>query len=85
MVFCESDKNKDMVYNYSKIIDQLKEEIISWIDEEDSFTLGDDFLKFRFRTDDNLIYNEKINIPVCVVSLGSIIKRKNNYYPSFKL
>ena len=85
LVFCESDKNKDMVYNYSKIIDQLKEEIISWIDEEDSFTLGDDFLKFRFRTDDNLIYNEKINIPVCVVSLGSIIKRKNNYYPSFKL
>ena len=38
LIFCESDKNKDMINNYFKIIDQLKEEIISWIDEEDSFT-----------------------------------------------
>ena len=40
-VFCESDKNKDMINNYFKIIDQVREEIISWIDEleeEDSFT-----------------------------------------------
>ena len=73
LIFCESDKNKDMINKYFKIIDQLKEEIISWSDEEDSFTLNDDFLKFRFRTDDNLIYDGKINIPVCVISLGSII------------
>ena len=43
------------------------------------------FLKSKFRTDDNLVYNEIINIPVCGISLSSIIKRKNNCYPNFKL
>ena len=58
--------------------------MISWTDEE-NFTFDDDFLKFKFRTDYNLVYNEIINIPVCVISLSSVIKRKNNYYPNFKL
>ena len=60
LIFCDSDKNKDMIYNYVGIIDQLKEEIISWedrLEEDDSFTLGKDFMKFRFRTDNNLVYN----------------------------
>ena len=73
-----------MINNYLKIIDQVKDEMISWTDEED-FTFNDDFLKFKFRTDDNLVYNEIIHIPVCVISLSSVIKRKNNYYPNFKL
>ena len=42
-------------------------------------------MKFKFRTDDNLVYNEKINIPVCVMSLSSVIKRKTYYYPNFRL
>ena len=58
--------------------------MISWTDEED-FDFDNDFLKFKFTTDNNLVYNEIINIPVCVISLSSIIKRKNNYYPNFKL
>ena len=64
IVFCENNKNKDLVNNYVKIIDQLKEEIISWVDEfeDDSFRLGNDFMRFRFRTDDNLVYNQKINM-----------------------
>ena len=33
-------------------------------------------MKFRCKTDDNLVYNKKINVPVCVISLGSIIKKK---------
>ena len=41
-IFCENDKNKDMVNNYVKIVDQLKEEILPLIDEfkDDSFNLG---------------------------------------------
>ena len=74
-----------MINNYLKIIDLLKEEILSWTDEENPFYLNNDYLKFTLRTEDNLVYNEKINIPVCVISLSSIIKRKNNHYPSFKL
>ena len=28
LIFCKNDKNKDMVRNYLKIIDQVKEEMI---------------------------------------------------------
>ena len=41
--------------------------------------------KILLLTDDNLVYNEITNIPVCVIPLSSVIKRKNNYYPNFKL
>ena len=70
LIFCENIKNKDMINNYVKIIDQLKEELLPWIDEfeeDDLFRLGNDFMRSRFRTDDNLVYNEKINILVCVI------------------
>ena len=82
LIFCESDK----LNNYVSIIDQLKEEILSWTDEEDDlFIMGKDFMRFRFRTDDNLVSNENINIPVCVISLSCVDKRGNIYYPLFKL
>ena len=76
-----------MINNYVKIIDQLKEEILSWMEEEDNdlLTVGKDIMRFTFRTDDNLVYNEKINIPVCVISLSSVIKRRHIYYPQFRL
>ena len=32
LIFCETKKNKDMINNYAKIINQLKEELLSWID-----------------------------------------------------
>ena len=77
-----------MINNYVKIVDQIKDEIISWIDDEvedDNFNLGNDFMRFKFRTDDNLVYNQKINVKVCVISLSSVVKRGNIYYPNFRL
>ena len=44
-----------------------------------------DLSRFKFRTDDNLLYNKKINIPVCVISLNSAIKKENIHYSIFKL
>ena len=76
-----------MINNYVEIIDQLKEELLSWIDEleeDEIFNFCKDFMRFRFRTDDNLVYNEKINIPVSVISLSSVVKRGCVYYPNFR-
>ena len=47
--------------------------------------MGSDFIRFEFRTDDNLMYNQKINIPVCVISLSCVIKKGYIYYLQFKL
>ena len=56
-------------------------------DDDDEDDEDDDInpSRFKFRTNDNSLYNKKINIPVCVISLSSVIKRENIHYPLFKL
>ena len=45
LVFCVNDKKKDMISNYSKIIEQLEDKIFSWIDEfeYEEFIFGGNF------------------------------------------
>ena len=50
-------------------------------DDDDDINLS----RFKFRTDDNLLCNKKINIPVCVISLSSVINKENIHYRIFKL
>ena len=76
-----------MINIYLKIIKQLKDEIFSLIDEfeDEGFVFDGNSLGFRFKTDDNLVYDEKIKIPVCVISLSSVIKKDWIHCPVFKL
>ena len=32
-------------------------------------------MRFKLKTDDKLLYNKKINIPVCVISISSVVKK----------
>ena len=76
-----------MLNNYVQVIDEIKKEILSFEDEfvEDYFMMGKDFMRFKFRTNDKLVYNQKINIPVCAISIGVVIKKGDLYYPQIKL
>ena len=76
-----------MIDIYFKITKQLHDEIYYFIDEfEDEKCYFDgDSTKFRFKTDDNLVYDKKINIPVCVISISSVIKKDWIYCPILKL
>ena len=72
------DKNKKMLDNYVSIVDHLKDEI--WYFTGDIYwgeilIMRCDFIRFRFRNDDELVYNQKINIPVCVISLSCVVKK----------
>ena len=97
LIFCDNNKNKNIIYIYFKIIKQLRDKVFSLIDEfeDDDFIFGNDnftifrlikdnsvidndndndsLTNFKFKTDRNLLYNKKINIPVCVISLCSAI------------
>ena len=72
---------------YLKIIKQLYDEVYSFIDEfeDEKFYFNGESTKFRFRTNDNLVYDEKISIPVCVISISSVIKKDWIYCPILKL
>ena len=58
-------------------------------DDDDDDDVDDDadinLSRFKFRTDDNLLYNKKFNIPVCVISICSVIKKENIHYPILRL
>ena len=81
LIFCESDKNKEMIDEYIQKIDKIKEEVLSFIDklEDEIFIMSKHFMRFRFKTDDNLVYNQKINIPVCVISISSVVNKGDWY------
>ena len=79
LVVCESDKNKEILDKYVKNIDQIKEEILLLIINEDEngddlFVMAKDFMRFSLKTNDNLVYNQKIIIPVCVFQSVSPIE-----------
>ena len=66
-----------MVKRYVQATDEIKKEILPFIDEfEDDYSvMGKDFMRFKFRTNDNLLYNREINIPVCVISISGVVKK----------
>ena len=55
-----------MMFNYGKIIKQLENEIFSFVDEfeDEKFIFDGNFMRFKFKSDDNVVYNNRINISV---------------------
>ena len=76
LVICETEQNEKMLKNYTKIIDEIKDQIL-FITGDDFFEMGKDFSRFKFNTDDKLPYNKKINVAVCVISLSSVFEERN--------
>ena len=76
-----------MISNYVEIIRHLEDEIVSYIDgfENENFIFVGDSARFKFKTDDNLVYNEKINNPFCVISLSSVSKKEWIHCRTLKL
>ena len=77
-----------MLDKYTNIIGEIEEQILFIIEDENegkNFIMGKDFMRFRFKTNDNLVYNQKINVPVCVISISSVSEERNWYYPQIEL
>ena len=84
LMFCETEKNKKTLDKFVKIIDDIKDQTLFIIDDDIS-VMGKDFMRFRFKTDDKLLYNQKINVPVCVILISSMFEERNWYYPQIEL
>ena len=88
LILCETEKNKKMLDKYTKIIDEIKEQILFITEDENegkNFIIGKDFMRFRFKTNDNLVYNKKNNVLVCAISISSVFEERNWYYPQIEL
>ena len=42
-------------------------------------------MKARFESNDDLLLNKILNIPVCIIIVNSIFQEDNNYYPQVLL
>ena len=42
-------------------------------------------MKIRFESDDDLPLGKILNIPVCIIAVGSVFKEDDNYYPEAHL
>ena len=64
-----------MLNKYTKNFDEIKEQILFIIEDENegkNVIMGKYFMRFRFKTNDNLVYNQKINVPV--ISVNSVFE-----------
>ena len=79
LIFSSTEKNRIMLENYLNIFDNVAEQ--NELMADDNIQYCKDFLKIKFKTNDDSRFNEIINIPVCVINLSSILKQDNEYYP----
>ena len=76
--FIDEFEDDDFIFaNDFTIFSLIKDN--SAIDYDDDDEDDDSLTNFKFKTDDNLLYNKKINIPVCVISICSVIKEKKTF------
>ena len=73
-----------MLENYTELWDEIKEQI-ELITDDKVTKYGKDFMKIRFKTNDDLTLNKIINIPICVVTVSIIFKEDGKYYPQVLL
>ena len=73
-----------MLKNYIEMWDEIKEQI-ELITDDIVAKYSKDFMKIRFKTNDDLPLNKVINILVCVVIENIIFKEDGEYYPQVLL
>ena len=69
-----------MLENYTELLDEIKEQI-ELITSDKVTKYGKDFMKIRYKTNDDLPLSKIIKIPVCVVITSSIFREDNEYRP----
>ena len=80
LIFASTEKNKLTLENYTEVWDEIKEQI-ELISGNKVTKYGKDFMKIRFKTNDDLPLNKIINIRVYLIIVSSIFKEDGEYYP----
>ena len=84
LIISSTEKYNVMVENYIEIFDEIADQIES-IDGNDEVKYYKDIMRIQFKTNNDLIFNEMMNIPVCVIVVSSVFKENEEYYPQITL
>ena len=83
LIFAFTDKNREALEIYMELWDEIKDQI-EVISDVRTTKYGKCFTKIKFESDDNLLLGKILNIPVCIIAVESVFKKKN-YYPQVHL
>ena len=84
LIFASTEKNRIMLENYTELWREIKEQI-ELISGEKVSKYSKDFMKIKFKTNDDLQLNKIMNIPICVITVSSIFKEDGEYHPQILL
>ena len=84
LIFASTNKNKEALENYTKLWDEIKDQIET-INGDNPIEYWKDFMKIKFESDDDLPLSKILSIPVSIISVGSVFQENSNYYPQVHL
>ena len=71
MAFASTDKDKEALENYTKLWDEVKDQIKT-ISGDNPIEYGKYFIKAKFESNDDLPLGKILNIPVCIIVVKSV-------------
>ena len=75
-----SSKNGDVMQKYQEVFDGIKEIIKKINDYCQPIKHDDNYVKIKFKTDDNIPLNKIIYFPTITIIIRSVTKKDDKYY-----
>ena len=82
--FILQPKNREALENYTELSDEIKDQIET-INGDNPIGCGNDFMKARFESNNDLPLSKIFYIPVCIIIVKSVFQEDNNHYPQVLL
>ena len=82
MVFPFTNKNREALENYTEFWDEIKDQIET-INGDKPIECRKDFMKARFKSNDDLPLSKMLNIPVCIIIVKSVFQEDYKFIYKF--
>ena len=80
-----SSENGDIMQKYQEVFDGIKEIIKKINDYGQTIKYDDNYMKIKLNTDDYIPLNKIIYIPTITITIRSVTKKDDKYYPQLLL
>ena len=84
LIFTSADKNGKALENCTELWNEIKEQI-ELISGNKVIKYEKDFMKIKFKANDELPLGKILNIPVCKIIIRSVFEEDGKYYPQVLL
>ena len=74
-------KSGDTIQKYQEVFDGLKEIIKKINDYSQPIKYDDNYMKIKFNANDNISLNKIMYLPTITITIRSVTKNDDNYYP----